>query len=400
MTEHDILTQRFARLANDVDDSDWADVLRRAGHTSRSWLALPLAAALAVVVVGSALAFHRQIIDFFGAEPAPQRVVLDFGRLGIHVTPDLGPKTIPEEARKVMDVEVRGKQRALYVAPTGDGGFCWLIPGMQGSCGRTGPSQGKLGVVWLEGEDGGAADITGHVLDTSVAELELTYEDGMTTEIPITWVSPPINAGFYVFDVPDAHQREGHRTRTLRALDEDGDVVATHLFRYSDPRWEMGLDGLPLIADRSRKRTLFDFRTENGTRLTLVIAPAPENKLCYAYDRGGGCRSPKFPEPPVNLGIQGGNPVIICCGVADDVTKVELRFEDGDRIEVDAVEGFVYYAIPSRHYPLGHRLDLIVGFNAKGQEVGRKQIRTDSRGVYPCAKSEELKLPYELTICP
>jgi hypothetical protein len=400
MNEHDLLTERFARLANDADDSDWADVLRRAGQTSRRWLAFPLAAALAVVAVGSALAFHRQIVDFFGAEPAPERVVLDFGQLGIHVTPNLGPKTIPEQARKVMDLEARGKHRALFVAPTVDGGFCWLIPGMYGSCGRIQPNQRKLGAVVLDSPEGGPADFSGYVLDTSVTKLEVTYEDGGSIELPITWVTPPIDAGFYAFEVPPDHLREGHRARMLRALDEHGDVVATYPFRYNDPRWDSGADGLPRIADRSRKRTLFDFRTEAGARLTLVVAPAPENRLCYAYDRGGGCRSPKFPTPPVNLGLHGGNEVLLCCEVGDDVANVELRFEDGDRIALPAIEGFVYYAIPSRHYALGHRLGLIVGFDSKGREIGRNQIRTDVRGVYPCAKSEELKLPYDLTICP
>jgi hypothetical protein len=92
--------------------------------------------------------------------------------------------------------------------------------------------------------------------------------------------------------------------------------------------------------------------------------------------------------------------VLLCCGVGDDVATVVLRFEDGDDVELSAVEGFVYYAIPARHYPRGHRLEQIVGRDSNGRDVGRKLTRTDVRGVYPCETTEELKLPYELTICP
>jgi hypothetical protein len=92
--------------------------------------------------------------------------------------------------------------------------------------------------------------------------------------------------------------------------------------------------------------------------------------------------------------------VLLCCGVGDDVATVVLRFEDGDDVELSAVEGFVYYAIPARHYPRGHRLEQIVG---PGFERARRRAKAHSDGrarVYPCETTEELKLPYELTICP
>jgi hypothetical protein len=41
-----------------------------------------------------------------------------------------------------------------------------------------------------------------------------------------------------------------------------------------------------------------------------------------------------------------------------------------------------------------------VSRNASGQEVGREDVKTGSPGVYPCKKSEELKLEYGQTICP
>jgi hypothetical protein len=63
-----LLAERFTALASPLDDSDWLDVRRRAGfRRSRTWVALPLAAAVAAIVVGSAFALYRDSIDFWSA---------------------------------------------------------------------------------------------------------------------------------------------------------------------------------------------------------------------------------------------------------------------------------------------------------------------------------------------
>lgn len=394
------LRERFAALANPVDDSDWLDVRRRAqGRGRRRWLTLPLAAALAALLVGSAFGLYREIVDFFGAEPAPERVVVDFGRMSVHAVEGLGPDVVPEQARQVMEATVRGKRRALYVAPTRSGGFCWLWPNLQGSCGRTHAGQSALGVVWLESAEGPAL-LSGHLLDPAVERLELRYEDGEKADIPFIWVSKPIDAGFYIFEVPREHLRTGWRAETLVALDHAGDEVARHRFQYSDPRWETGRDGLPRIADRSQKRTLFDFRDHKGVRRTLVVAPAPGGRLCYAYNGGSACLSPKFPATIDSFGIQGGGVVNVCCAVSEGVAAVELRYQDGERTELAPVDGFLFYVIPPQHYPRGHRLEEIVWRDGQGSELARRQVPTDVRGIYPCAEKDELELGYGVTVCP
>ena len=372
---------------------------RRIRPQRRHRLALAAAAVLAVAVAAPALGLHRTIVSFFESEPAPERAQIEFARLGIASPTGLGPNVIHGEARKLLERELGGKVRPLYVAPTRDGGFCWQWEQLFGSCGRTHPAQAKLGVTWQERAVGPTL-MAGHVLDPSVERLELRYEDGRRAEIPIVWVSAPIDAGFYSFEVAPETLREGRRAQVLIALDRDGEERARHEFRYTDPRWESGADGLPRIADRSQVRTLFEFRASNGVEWSLKVAPAPGDKLCYAYNGGGGCRSPKFPGTLLNLGVQGGgSTVVVCCESGAQTASVELLFADGDRVRLDTVEGFLLYEIPPEHYPVGHRLVELVGFDATGRELERRAVEP-SRGVYPCAEEDEIELGFDVSICP
>src|SRR5215210_9537372 len=77
----DPLAYRFAALANGDDDSDWVDVRRRARAPSRRWAVIAIAAAFALIAMGSAFALYREFVDFSSAEPAPERIQLDFNRM-------------------------------------------------------------------------------------------------------------------------------------------------------------------------------------------------------------------------------------------------------------------------------------------------------------------------------
>src|SRR5688572_16433619 len=88
----DLLAERFTALINPFDDSDWLDVRQRARRAPRRWLLLPIAAAVAVIVVGSAFALYRQLVDFVSAEPAPDRVVVQFGQMDARGSIGFGPR--------------------------------------------------------------------------------------------------------------------------------------------------------------------------------------------------------------------------------------------------------------------------------------------------------------------
>lgn len=401
MTE--ALDQALDELVSRSDEPRrWDDVLRRAAERPRRRrvLALSFAAGLAVVLIGAGGAFHREVVDFFSADPAPEQIRISFAKAGARQDMMMGPGHETLEAREVATFPADGKERPLWVAPMESGAYCYRWHTF-GSCGRM-PHQGhavKLGLGGQEG-DHGLNWFVGHISDPAVHRLELEYADGERVELPYVWVSAPIDAGFTAFQVPEERQRKGRHAAAVTGYDADGGVVERReLPVKSDPRWEAAADGLPRIADRSKKRTLFDFPDELGARWTLVVAPAPEEKLCYAYNRGGGCVSPKFPATP--LSVQGGGKtVIVCCTVMESVTKVELLFQDGDRIDVEPVDGFLLHALPSEHYPRGKRLEAILSRDESGREVDRVTVKPESLGVYPCEPSEELKFDYGQSICP
>jgi hypothetical protein len=379
----------------------WDDVLRRAEPARRrGMVALGLAAGLAVVLIGAGGVFHRDVVDFFSAEPAPEPVRIEFAKSGARADVMMGPGHKTVGAREVARFVVDGKKRPLWVAPMESGGYCYRWHTF-GSCGRM-PHQSnevKLGLGGQEG-DHGLNWLVAHVGDPAIHRLELEYADGARIELPFVWVTEPIDAGFTAFQVPEERQEKGRHALAVSGFDADGRLVERRQLPVkSDPRWEAAADGLPRIADRSKKRTLFDFRDTTGARWTLVVAPAPEDKLCYAFNRGGGCVSPRFPATAPAM-IPGGKTIMVCCTVAAGVTKVELLFEDGRRIEVEPVDGFLLSEIPSEQYVRGKRLDAIVSFDGSGREVGRVDVKPSSPGIYPCKPDEELKLDYGETICP
>jgi hypothetical protein len=403
MIDHpDLLAERFAALTNPLDDSDWFEVRRRARTVRRRWLLIPVAAVIAVIVAGSAFALYGELVDFISAEPAPERVVVEFGQMDARGSIGFGPRVNAGEARRITEATIDGKQRTLYVAPTPDGGFCWMWTTVSGSCARTKVAPGREAVSagWRESRGGGPALLTGRVLDPTVTRVLLEYENGERSEISIVWVSKPIDAGFFIFEVAQEHLQAGKRGRTLLSIDEGGREVPAQTFPITDSRWESGPDGLPRIADRSQKRTLFDFTDHRGARRTLVVAPAPGARTCFAHERGGGCVSPEHPPVIGGMSIQPGETVIICCAVAEGVATVELRYEDGQRTRLTPQSGFLLHVIPPQHYRRGHRLKTLVWLDSNGDEMASRIFKTDQPGIYPCEKSEEIELGYGTKVCP
>lgn len=380
----------------------WDDVLRRASVSRsrrRRVVVIAVAAALGALALGAGGAFHRDVVDFFSADPAPEPIRIEFLRSGARADLLIGPGHKTHEAREVASFPVDGKVKPFWVAPMERGGFCVRWHTMQ-MC--PGPPHRSLVKIGFGGQEGvyGQDWIIGVVSDPAIHRLELEYADGESVELPFVWVSKPIDAGFSAFQVPEERQRKGQHAVAVTGYSAEGNLVERReLPRPTDPQWEAAADGLPRIADRTKKRTLFDFRDELGERWTLVVAPAPGEKLCYAFDRGGGCVSPKFPATPLSL-VPGGKTVLVCCTVAEGVAKVELLFQDGDRITVEPVDGFLLSPIPSEHNAKEKRLEAIVSRDASGREVGRAELKPAHPGVYPCKEGEEMKLEYGQTICP
>jgi hypothetical protein len=238
----DLLAERFAALTNMLDDSDWKEVRRHARPVPRRALAIPVAAALAVVIGGSAFAVYREMVDFFSAAPAPERIQRDFDFLREHTAEASakfgGPRFTTEgPAREAMRVQIDGEVRSYWVVPTREGGFCTRLHFLV-SCMTPEQRQVKIGAGigaggLTAGDSGGFDWIKGSVSDEAVQEVELLYQDGERVQLPFVWVSAPIDAGFFAYDVPEPHEQPGRLAGAVIGRDADGNVVAHFCLRLS-----------------------------------------------------------------------------------------------------------------------------------------------------------------------
>jgi hypothetical protein len=235
-------------------------VLAAVGAPRRRRPILVVAFALALLAATPTLAFQRELVDFWSAEPAPEPIQLEFDLMrAVSVDAQArgldGPNWRPVgTAREVLATTVDGKREPLWVVATEDGGFCfrWVF---HASCGRI---QGqrpelKLASAGLSAEGGeGNSWVVGRVLVPEIVEVQLLYLDGDRETMPFVWVSPPIDAGFFAFEVPLDRQR---LTGAIIGLDEDGNEVAYNCLTRSPealkrpvfrpycerPRWEENL---------------------------------------------------------------------------------------------------------------------------------------------------------------
>jgi hypothetical protein len=284
-----------AALAELVPDcagasGDWEDVLRRAGSgqssssrrasepgvrrrrlrwTRRRLIAAGIAAVLIALVATPAFGIGSLLLDligrtnvpFTGAQKAPFEVKRDFFDLTLFSPPGLGPQAIASQARRVGIFHVRGRERVLYVAPTREGGYCWIFTDAFGGCHATRPAPrpGKpppgtvkpslLGLTWIgspvrlaprgkriAGSPPHARQVGGDLRARNAHTLQVEYEDESTNDMPFIYVSKPIDAGFFLYAIPKGHERLGTRVRAVSVLDIDGRVLARQAISYRLPR--------------------------------------------------------------------------------------------------------------------------------------------------------------------
>jgi hypothetical protein len=398
-------------VASGPDDSDWSDVLRRAGRARRSRQVSLIFGLIGAVLVGiaSAYAFGHPIIDFGQAEKGPTKIVNDFGSLEVGAPEGMAPGVLPHEARRITSVAIDGKQHVLWVAPTKQGGFCEQWSDFFGGCraDRDGEFAKHIGITSV-----GLNVLGGSFFQRDGARLELAYADGKSDEIPFVWVSAPIEAGFYLYRVPDAHRLAGHRPTAVSLLDDKGKVLAREpvLDSAASPplQVEHRLSGYPQLsvpaeAIWDERQQLFDLRADDGAHIGLWIAPKRGGGTCFWTNQASGCPrddgqvQPK--QPVLALGFSGGGThVALCCTVGPLVDRVEARFRDGDAVSLTPKQGYLLWPIPSQYYPLGHRLGRLNAFDAAGRQIASQEMPTDQRGLYPCAEPKDYG--YGTKMCP
>jgi len=135
-----------------------------------------------------------------------------------------GPRIVlAARARRVAVIQWNGA-RSLLVAPTTAGGFCKSLTGAYGGT-ECYPGSARTSNALnsgLTGDAGGPIALDGTFFDPHGTRLEVRYQDGRRSLVPIIWVDAPIRAGFFVFRIPSVHRLRGHRPLTLSLYSAKG----------------------------------------------------------------------------------------------------------------------------------------------------------------------------------
>jgi hypothetical protein len=180
-----------------------------------------IASLSALIVAGAASAStsERTNIHFASRPLGPKSAFASITRSRPHF-----PKIVlAARARRVAMIHWNG-ERPLLVAPTTAGGFCKSLAGAYGgtACLPNGARGSNRLDSGLTGDAGGPIAFDGTFFDPRGSRLEVRYQDGRRSFIPIIWVDAPIRAGLFVFKIPSAQRHPGHRPLTLSLYSATG----------------------------------------------------------------------------------------------------------------------------------------------------------------------------------
>ena len=261
------MSRRLDRAIGDLvprfgdEAADWADVVARAGRADAArpdWRRRPrrlAALALGAVVVAllatpafgvQGYVLHllgRKNVTFSSSPSAPNIVKKQFLDLPLGAPTQFAPQVQAAQARVVGTFTIAGHQRRLWVAPTRGGGYCYTIELSFGGCRQTRVQRGiggdaQFGVTWMGGSPRHgvnasiATRIGGDITAPSAYAITARYADGTTHDVPFVWVSKPIAAGFYSYDIPTSHWNRAHRLTSVTLSAKDGRRLGRQTFPY------------------------------------------------------------------------------------------------------------------------------------------------------------------------
>lgn len=253
--EH-MLVERFRSLSLDAADLDWGEVQALAAtlrssaapvpraRRARRYILIAATAVIAFVVAVPALGLPQRVASLFeSGEPAPARTEKRFSTLDRGAPAGLETHVIPGTARKAFETVLpEGVTATLWLALTEKGGYCELIdlagggasrggsgPGCRGRDGRPGFGMIAPGPVSREGVLEGPLVVHGDTQDKEAIAARIRFEDGTFVDRPLTWISQPIDAGFFVFGVEPSNWRTGHLPLDAQFVDANGSAVGRRL---------------------------------------------------------------------------------------------------------------------------------------------------------------------------
>jgi hypothetical protein len=352
---------------------------------------LLVATVVLVIVAAPALGLSPPFLDFFSSKHASKRVVQSFAVLNVTAPRGMSPKVIAGESRLLTTYHVRdGTAWPLVVAPTRLGGFCFTL-GSGGGCAlrqddasrHDQPGDHNAGAIELGRY--GSRVLAGSVFDQRIARIEIRFKRAPAASVPLLWVSPPINAGFFFYELPRESRQPGAGPVAVVALDADGREVARDASMFRPlPVWS----NPAAVSDRAKRHTIL-----RSGRLSIAVAPSRTGGDCYwlkvdTYQGiGSGCAPPRYLTTPMAGGLRHGTGFTgFTAQVRPAVSQVVLRFEDGVHLTLQPIDGHVLYDIPTRHWLRGHRLRTATAYTANSKAVARQVFDTTQTGVYDCAK--------------
>jgi hypothetical protein len=232
----DHLRKRLQTMADPTGSGSWQEVLDLADRSQapggsryrrrllRSHLALTIGAGvLLVLIVAPALAMRGDLLPFTSSERAPQAIQSDFDSLDVGAPRGMAPE-VSADPRRVISIRATDGGHSLWVAPTRGGGFCVQVDQLGGGCDRD--RQLPLSVEMGRRTMKTPLLLWGSVLYERARSVDLAYEDGETSTLAVKRVTAPIDAGFFLFELPNTHEQAGARPIAAIARDEDGDILA------------------------------------------------------------------------------------------------------------------------------------------------------------------------------
>jgi hypothetical protein len=210
----------------------WEDVLARA-HTTRRRYATLAVAALALLLVPTAVALRGQIADLFQGTPAPPAVSTSFeanNKVADMATQkgfgDKFPHADVSQAHGVIEIQTADGPQDLWVAPNDQGGKCFFIdwandapgPGGQfgfGGCSPSSPPSSDIGwgSIWVYPHPD-LITVYGQVY-LPAARVDVQLADGSMRTLPVV-------EDYFLSSLPN-----GVKVERITAYSDSGDAVAT-----------------------------------------------------------------------------------------------------------------------------------------------------------------------------
>jgi hypothetical protein len=292
-----------------------------------------------------------------------------FELFAVNPFPGMNPQAIASETRAIETTTLSGEKRVVYVARTESGGLCYQWEHAGGGCDKLGTT--PLSVSYAAQRDPGTMTrkswIEVHVSADYVARVELRFADGVVVEPPITWVSRPIDRGFFFYQYTPDQLNEGRALTAVAALDGNGDVGSIQGPCCKDA-------AQPQDAILSEKTLAASVSTLSG-QAELWTAPTRYEGTCAWFELRTradllGCTPKGYEDKWLTFRLHPTSETVLVYGLApDDHQTIELVYADGDLQRVVRNGSYFVVEIPHRHLRHATRLIRLTSRDAQGGKI-------------------------------